>query len=282
MSVRIDSHQHFWSLKRGDYGWLTPETGPIYRDYSPADLIPLLMRNGIDKTILVQAAPTQAETHFMLGLAEVTPFIAGVVGWSDFEAKDAAWSIADLARNKMLVGLRPMVQDLADAKWLARPDLSSAFDAMVDAGLIFDALVLPKHLNALAAMMARHPDLLVVIDHVAKPHLRKGISDRFWDEMAELARLPQCVCKLSGLLTEAPEGAGIDVLKPVFKKLHGLFGSERLLWGSDWPVLNLAASYDDWFAMAQKLTHGLSASERDAIFGENAKRVYLSGRGRAL
>lgn len=282
MSMRIDSHQHFWSIKRGDYGWLTPETGAIYRDFVPADLIPLLRRNGIDKTILVQAAPNQAETHFLLGLAEVTPFIAGVVGWSDFAAKDAAWRIADLSRNKMLVGLRPMVQDLPDAKWLARPDLSPAFDAMVDAGLIFDALVLPKHLHALAVMMARHPDLPVVIDHVAKPHLRKGSSDRFWDEMAELARLPQCVCKLSGLLTEAPDGAGLDLLKPVFKKLYGLFGSERLLWGSDWPVLTLAASYDDWFAMAQKLTQGLSASERDAIFGGNAKRVYLSGRGRAL
>lgn len=280
MTMRIDAHQHFWSLKRGDYGWLTPELKPIYRDFVPADLIPLIMRNGIDKTILIQAAPTESETHFLLGLAEVTPFVAGVVGWTDFDAKDAPWRIADLARNKLLTGLRPMVQDLPDPKWLARHDLSAAFDAMADARLVFDALVLPEHLVPLASMMARHPDLTVVIDHVAKPHLRKGISESFWDEMAVLARFPNCHCKLSGLLTEAPKGAGLDVLKPVFKRIHALFGDERLLWGSDWPVLTLAASYDDWFAMANKLAGALPEHARDALFGNNARRIYLSGRGR--
>lgn len=280
MSLRIDSHQHFWTLRRGDYGWLTPDLKSIYRDFAPADLIPLLMRNGIDKTIAVQAAPTESETHFLLGLAEVTPFVAGVVGWTDFEAKDAPWRIADLARNKLLVGLRPMVQDLPDPKWLARQNLSPAFDAVADAGLVFDALVLPEHLGPLASMMARHPDLTVVVDHVAKPHLKKGIGENFWDQMAVLAKFPHCVCKLSGLLTEAPKGAGTDLLKPVFKRLHALFGSSRLLWGSDWPVLAMAASYDDWFAMAYKLTASLSAGERDAIFGGNAGRIYLNARGR--
>ena len=280
MTLRIDAHQHFWTLKRGDYGWLTSDLGAIYRDFAPADLIPLLMRNGIDKTVLVQAAPTESETHFLLGIAEVTPFVAGVVGWTNFDAKDAAWRIADLARNKLLVALRPMVQDLPDPKWLARQELSPAFDATADAGLVFDALVLPAHLSALAAMMVRHPDLTVVVDHVAKPHLRKGISESFWHDMAVLAKQPQCVCKLSGLLTEARKGAGLDDLKPVFKRVHALFGSERILWGSDWPVLTLAASYDEWFAMAQKLTAHLSATERDGIFGGNAKRIYLSGRGR--
>lgn len=280
MNLRIDSHQHFWSLRRGDYGWLTPDLKPIYRDFVPSDLIPLLMRNGIDKTIIVQAAPTESETHFLLGLAEVTPFVAGVVGWADFETKDAPWRIADLARNKLLVGLRPMVQDLPDPKWLAKHDLSPAFDAVADAGLVFDALVLPEHLGPLASMMARHPDLTVVVDHVAKPHLKKGIPESFWDAMAVLAKSPNCVCKLSGLLTEAPKGAGLDIVKPVFKCVHALFGSERIMWGSDWPVLTLAVSYDDWFAMANKLTAGLAAEEREAIFGGNARRIYLSGRGR--
>ena len=280
MTIRIDAHQHFWSVKRSDYGWLTPAMGSIYRDFIPADLIPLLMRNGIDKTILVQAAPTEAETHYLLGIAEVTPFVAGVVGWADFAAADCAYRIAALARNKLLVGLRPMVQDLADPKWLARQDLARAFDAVADAGLVFDALVLPQHLGPLAVMMERHPDLPVVIDHVAKPHLRKGISERFWDDMAVLARSPHCVCKLSGLLTEAPAGADIHMIKPVFKRVLDLFGAERILWGSDWPVLTLAASYDDWFAMVNKLVAGLPADARDAIFGGNARRIYCSGRGR--
>ncbi len=280
MSLRIDSHQHFWSVKRGDYGWLTPQMGSIYRDFIPADLIPLLMRNGIDKTILVQAAPTEAETHYLLGIAEVTPFVAGVIGWTDFEAPDSAHRIATIARNKLLVGLRPMVQDIADPKWLARQDLSDALNAVADAGLVFDALVLPQHLGPLAVMMKRHPDLPVVIDHVAKPHLRKGIAETFWDDLQALARFPNSVCKLSGLLTEAAPGAGIDVIKPVFKRVLNLFGAERLLWGSDWPVLTLAASYDDWFAMANKLVAGLPSDAREAIFGGNARRVYCAGRGR--
>jgi L-fuconolactonase len=129
-------------------------------------------------------------------------------------------------------------------------------------------------------MIWRHPNLPVVVDHVAKPNLRKGISETFWNDMAILAKQPQCVCKLSGLLTEARKGAGVEDLKPVFNRMHKLFGSERILWGSDWPVLSLAASYDDWFAIAQKLTGHLLPTERDAIFGGNAKRIYLSGRGR--
>jgi L-fuconolactonase len=282
MSLKIDAHQHFWRLKRGDYGWLTPDLTTLYRDFVPTDLIPLLMRNGIDQTILVQAAPTESETHFLLGLAEVTPFIAGVVGWTDFELKQSPYRIADLARNSLLVGLRPMVQDLPDPLWLTKPALAPAFEAMIKAGLVFDALVLPHHLAALSHVLTRHSDLVCVIDHVAKPKLQQGVSAEFWDEMKNLARHPHCYCKLSGLLTEAAPGATLSQMKPIFTKIHHLFGSERLIWGSDWPVLTQAASYDDWFAMAHQMTKALKPTERDAIFGLNAKQVYLKGRGRTL
>ena len=280
MTLKIDAHQHFWSIRRGDYGWLTPDLPLLYRDFVPADLIPLLMRNGIDQTILVQAAPTQSETHFLLGLAEVTPFVAGVVGWTDFERDDCAYRIADLARNPLLVGLRPMVQDLPDPHWLSRQHLASAFDAMIKAGLVFDALVLPRHLTVLAQVLARHPDLVCVIDHCAKPMIKTGISSDYWDAMGVLAQFPNCFCKLSGLLTEAGPDADVKTLAPIVKTIHRLFGYERILWGSDWPVLTMAASYDDWFAMAYQLTKSLKPSERDAIFGLNAKQVYLKGRGR--
>lgn len=282
MTLKIDAHQHFWSLRRGDYGWLTPDLSSLYRDFVPADLIPLLMRNGIDHTLLVQAAPTESETHFLLGLAEVTPFVAGVVGWTDFERPDCAYRIADLARNPLLVGLRPMVQDLPDPQWLAHPRLAPAFEAIIKAGLVFDALVLPQHLGVLTQMLNRHLDLICVIDHVAKPHIKTGIDAEFWDAMRILSQFPNCFCKLSGLLTEAGPDADVNTLKPIFKKIYALFGYERILWGSDWPVLTMAASYDDWFAMAHQLTKSLKPSERDAIFGLNAKQVYLKGRGRQV
>ncbi len=152
--VRIDAHQHFWWLGRGDYGWLTPALAPIYRDFGPSDLAPLLQSRGIDKTILVQAAPTFAETLYMLELAERTPFVAGVVGWIDFDAMDAASRIAKVAAEQpLLVGLRPMLHDIADDDWLLRPNLAAVLHAMTEQGLVFDALV------AAAASAARAKDL---------------------------------------------------------------------------------------------------------------------------
>src|SRR5436190_19552028 len=141
--LRIDSHQHFWELHRGDYGWLTPALEPIYRDFGPADLAPTLRKHGIDRTILVQAAPTFEETLYLLGIADRAPFVAGVVGWIDFDAPDAVARIACAAEHAMLVGLRPMVHDIADDDWLLRPALRGAFDAMAARGLVFDALTRP-------------------------------------------------------------------------------------------------------------------------------------------
>ena len=144
--MQIDAHQHFWRIDRGDYGWLTPDLAAIYRDFLPADLTPILARHGIAKTILVQAAPTIAETEFMLALAASTPVIAGVVGWVDFTAPNAQAVIARLAADANLVGLRPMVHDIADDAWLLRPDLAPAITAMIEHDLVFDALVKPRHL----------------------------------------------------------------------------------------------------------------------------------------
>ncbi len=143
----IDAHQHFWQLARGDYGWLTPELVPLYRDFMPDDLASLLSHNNIDGTILVQAAPTIAETKFLLEIADATPFVLGVVGWIDFSAPTAVKDIARLAQHPKLVGLRPMIQDIADDDWMLQADLTPAFEAMIDADLTFDALVLPRHLS---------------------------------------------------------------------------------------------------------------------------------------
>ncbi|MGO4407412.1 amidohydrolase [Bosea sp. RAF48] len=277
---RIDSHQHFWRLARGDYGWLTPALKPIYRDFEPADLAPHLAEHDIASTILVQAAPTEAETRFLLDLAAATPFVAGVVGWADFEAPDAPARIAALAADPLLVGLRPMVQDIADPHWLARPELAPAFAALKQHGLVFDALVKPPQIPALLTLLERETELPVVIDHGAKPDLAGADLSDWRGGIAALAARPNTACKLSGLVTEAGPGWTDAALAPAVAHLLACFGPERLLWGSDWPVATLAASYGQWRAAAERLTATLSEPERAALFGGNAARIYLTNRGR--
>jgi L-fuconolactonase len=183
--MRIDAHHHVWSLARGDYGWLTPDLAPIYRDFSLADLAPHLSASRIEGTILVQAAPTEAETMFMLDIAENAEVVRGVVGWTDFDAADAAARIDALASRRLLVGLRPMVQDISDDDWLLGPGLAPLLTAMVRNDLVFDALVLPRHLPKLLQVIGRHPDLQFVLDHCcacrkSNSHIQMMKSAKKW------------------------------------------------------------------------------------------------------
>lgn len=278
--MRIDAHQHFWSLARGDYGWLTPALGVIHRDFGPADLAPLLAVHDIERSILVQAAPTEAETAYLLDIAEKTPFVAGVVGWTDFDAPDVAERIASLAADPLLVGLRPMVQDIADDSWLARPELTSAFEAMIANGLVFDALLKPRHIAAMLTVLERHPDLACVIDHGAKPDLVSGDLAGWRTGITALAADPRVTCKLSGLVTEAGPDWTLETLRPVVEHLLATFGPERLIFGSDWPVVTLRASYAQWVEAAETLLAGLTEAQRIGVFGGNAAKLYLSQRGR--
>jgi L-fuconolactonase len=272
--MRIDAHQHFWRLARGDYGWLTAELAPIHRDHEPADLEPLLKAARIDRTVLVQAAPTEAETDFLLRLAVATDFVAGVVGWVDFAASDAAHRIAALAARPKLVGLRPMIQDLADDRWMLSHAIRPALEAMADEGLTFDALIKPRHLPILIEFATRHPALDIVIDHAAKPDIAgSGLSDWARD-IRKLAAETRLVCKLSGLVTEAAPGWSAETLRPYVDVLVEAFGADRLMWGSDWPVLNLNGSYVAWMTAAETVLGGLSDDEREAIFGGTASVFY--------
>jgi L-fuconolactonase len=270
----IDAHQHFWRLDRGDYGWLTPALAPIYRDFGPGDLRPLLIRHGIEKTMLVQAAPTLAETRYLLDLAGTTDFVAGVIGWVDFEARNAPDIIASLATNPTLVGLRPMVQDIPDDDWLMKSELAPTFEALVAHGVVFDALVLPRHLPRLISLIERHPNLAVVVDHGAKPPIREGVREPWASDMAAIAANSRVVCKLSGLVTEAAPGWTTADLRPYVDHLIDVFGPRRLLWGSDWPVVNLAGGYERWRQATDRLLAPLASEERRAVLGENAARVY--------
>jgi L-fucono-1,5-lactonase len=278
--MRIDAHHHLWSLARGDYGWLTPELAPIYRDFALSDLKPHLAAAGIEGTILVQAAATEAETLYLLGIAEATDLVRGVVGWTDFDAADAAVRIDRLSERKLLVALRPMVQEIADDDWLLRPALSPPLAAMVRHGLVFDALVKPRHLPRLLRVVDSHPDLTFVLDHCGKPELASGEIEAWRSDIALLAERPNIVCKLSGLVTEAkPDWQAAD-LRGAVEHVCRCFSPRRLLWGSDWPVVDLAGGYARWFAAAETLLAGFSPDEKAGVFGGNAARIYLSRRGR--
>jgi L-fuconolactonase len=270
----VDAHQHFWSLARGDYGWLTPSLAQIYRDFTPADLAGLLASHDIDRTILVQAAPTAEETAFLLELAHRVAFIGGVVGWTDLAAPEAPDTIAELARDRALVGLRPMIHDIPDDGWIAHPRLSAALRAMAAHGLVFDALVRPRHLPHLLRMIECHPDLSIVIDHGAKPEIRDSLFEPWATHMRRVAGMPNTVCKLSGLVTEARPDWTVDTLQPYVDHLLDTFGPHRLLWGSDWPVVNLAGGYDRWREATYRLLSNLTQQEQHLILGGTADRVY--------
>ncbi|MDQ0349230.1 amidohydrolase family protein [Ancylobacter vacuolatus] len=268
--MRIDAHQHFWRIADRGGQWPPPDLAPIYRDFGPEDLAPLLAAAGIEGTVLVQTMERTADTAYMLDLAARHPFIRAVVGWTDMKAPDAEGAIARLAAHPRLKGLRAMLQDIAADDWITDPALAPAVGAMVAHDLAFDALVLPRHLRPLFAFAARHPELRIVIDHGAKPLIGEGRISRWRADLAALAALPNVWCKLSGLLTEA-DGRGPAAVRPYGETLLDLFGPARLIFGSDWPVLRLAGDYAGWLALCRDI---VPADHHDAVFGANAARFY--------
>ena len=272
--MRVDSHQHFWRLMRGDYSWLTPQLTPLFRDFQPADLGFILTESDIDATVLVQAAATVAETEYMLQLAGETAFVLGVVGWVDFAAPHAAADIERLSRNPRLKGLRPMIQDIADPQWMLREDLRPAIEAMQRHSLRFDALLKPVHLAPFMKFLKLYPDLPIVIDHGAKPAIAKGRFDTWAKAMREIAADPRVHCKLSGLVTEAKRNWHQREIKPYADLLIEVFGPNRLMWGSDWPVVELAGGYERWLEVTENFVGRLNTGERNAILGGTATKFY--------
>jgi L-fuconolactonase len=272
--MRIDAHQHFWRRDRGDYDWLTPALEPLWQDFLPDDLAPLLARHGIAGSVLVQAAPTAAETDYLLLLARTQSVIRGVVGWADLAAADAPARIAALAAQPRLVGLRPMLQDLPDDDAILDPALQPALAAMAAHGLALDALIRPRHLPRLLTLRDCHPDLKIVIDHAAKPDIAGGDLAGWARDLASVAADGRMHCKLSGLVTEAAADWQPADLKPVAETVLAAFGPDRVMWGSDWPVLNLAGRYDQWVAATDELLAGLDAAAEAAVRGGTAVRFY--------
>jgi L-fuconolactonase len=273
-SRSIDAHVHFWRLARGDYDWMTPDLVALYRDFQPTDLAPQLEKAGIGEAVLVQAAATLDETRFILDLAAHSDFISGVVGWVDMASPMAAHNLDRLGENPWFKGVRPMIHDIPRTTWMLEDALKPAFDKIEEMGLAFDCLVRPAHLKPLLTLLSRRPGLRALIDHGGKPDIAGGRFDDWAGDMKRLARETGVLCKFSGLVTEAGPDWSVEKLRPYADHLIDCFGPDRLVFGSDWPVVTMTASYDDWHKAAQTLTAGLTHEDRAKIFGANAAAFY--------
>ncbi|MGH9344957.1 MAG: amidohydrolase family protein [Terriglobia bacterium] len=274
--MRIDSHQHYWKVERGDYHWMTPAVPVLYRDYLPADLRPCLLRHNIQKTVLVQAAQTVAETDFLLDLAAHDDSIAGVVGWLDMKAPDFSAQFELYSKKPKFIGLRPMLQDIPDDRWILRPKVLAALEVVAASDFPFEFLTYPRHLPFVLKALESVPRLRAVIDHISKPEIRSGKLEPWQSSIAQLARHPNLYCKLSGMITEADHRCwSLDDLRPYVEHVVGCFGFDRVMFGSDWPVCLCAGSYDQVIGALQKiLSLRLNEENERKLFGENAARFY--------
>lgn len=248
----------------------------IRRNMFPEDLTPLAEACNVEGTIAVQAAPTVPETKFLLRLAEQDPSIKGVVGWVDLASSKAVNQLQDLVSNPLFKGVRPMLQEIEEDDWILNPQVLSNLAIVGKMGLSLDAHAQPRHFFALETIASNLPNLPMVIDHCAKPSIRGGVdAGANWREsMAMLSRHDQVYCKFSGLTNEYGEGWTVEALRPLFDHILECFGPERIMWGSHWPILELTATYQNWFCCARQLTSALSEEDRDWIFGGTASKFY--------
>jgi L-fuconolactonase len=276
----VDAHHHLWDPGARDYPWMAgPELAPIRRPFGLDDLCRETAAAGVAHTVLVQTVSDVAETEEFLAVASASDgLVAGVVGWADLTAPDVADTLARLRAGPggdRLVGLRHQVQDEPDPAWLARPDVRHGLRALADAGLAYDLLVLVPQLPLARAVVERLPDVRFVLDHAAKPAIAAGSVEPWASELAALARLPNVACKLSGLVTEARwDDWDADRIRPYADHVLAVFGPDRVMFGSDWPVCRLAASYAQVRELAGSLLDGLSPAERDAVWHSTAARTY--------
>ncbi|MGW1552624.1 amidohydrolase family protein [Streptomyces sp. NPDC002346] len=275
----IDAHQHVWDLSVRDQDWITgPELAPLRRDFTLDDLRPQAAAAGVDATVLVQTICVREETPEYLALAAADPLVAGVVGWTDLTSPavaDALAALRALPGGDRLVGIRHQVQGEDEDDWLLRPDVGRGLAAVASAGLAYDLVLRPEQLPSAVAVARQRPELTFVLDHLGQPPIRPRRPDTWAADLAALARLPNTVAKLSGLVTEADRHTWSPAdLRPFVSVALEAFGPERLMFGSDWPVCTLAAEYEQVVAVGRELVADLSEHERTAVFAGTAARVY--------
>jgi L-fuconolactonase len=277
MSLTVDAHHHLWQLSQPfDYGWLdAPALAPIRRDCLPDDLEPHLRAAGIARTVVVQTQHDTRENHWALGLAERHPFIAGVVGWVDLTSPDCERQLLEVVDHPKFVGGRHVTQDETDDDFIVRDDVGRGLRVLEAHGVPFDLLFHVRHLRHAATLAEQLPGLRMVIDHLAKPRIKLHLVDEWLPHVRAAARYPNVFCKLSGMVTEADwDRWTVDDLRPYVLAAVEAFGPDRLMFGSDWPVCELAAGYEEVHAALSQTLGSLSEHERSAIFGGTAARFY--------
>lgn len=274
-NMRIDAHQHYWKINRDDYGWITPDIPTLYRDFLEEDLVRHLRDYEIDKTIVVQAAPTYEETEFILSLSDDATSVIGVVGWIDIEDPSYKEQLEEFRKHPKFVGIRVMIQDMPDENIILTEKYLAAFSYFEKIDLPVDLLVTANQLGAVCELLKR-VKIRGVIDHIAKPEIEKGKLEPWKTQMAEIANYEHMYCKLSGMVTEADHDNWMtkDFI-PYVHHIVKVFGIHRIMYGSDWPVCLLAASYDQVYQLLNDaLPHEVTNSDKELIFGQNAIDFY--------
>lgn len=271
----IDSHQHFWDLRRLQYYWMTPQVNALRRDFLPADLRPLLGREGVHQTVVVQAHRSLDEARWLLQLAEAHDFIGCVVTWADLTSPRLAKDLDELQLHPKFRGIRHPIEDEPDDAWMVRPEVVRGFAELERRGIPYDLVVWPRHLKHILMLRERCPGLKLVVDHMANPPIAQGILEGWSRELENVARLPDIFCKLSGMVTQAdtqrwkPEN-----LKPYVAHAVQVFGYDRLMFGSDWPVCTLAGSYHQVVGALREVLHGVTEKDASRVWGGTAAEFY--------
>ena len=278
--MKIDSHQHFWQYNEFDYVWMSEAHNVIKKNFLPDDLQPLLKENNLDGSIAVQARQTIAETNFLLGLASNNSIIKGVVGWLPLCETDVEGLIEKYTAEKNIVGFRHVIHDEPDDLFILRKDFNNGIKCLKNHSLCYDILIFEKHLPQTIKFVDQHPEINMVIDHIAKPRISLSKFDHTWAEnIKQLAARENVTCKLSGMVTEVIDGKwDTSLLQPYFDIVLEAFGPDRLMFGSDWPVCLIQSNYTKWVDTIKSFITPLSLFEQSAIMGGNVKRIYLSNK----
>jgi L-fuconolactonase len=273
--MHIDAHQHFWRYEPREYGWIDDAMAALRRDFLPEDLKPELERNGFQGCVAVQARSTLEETRWLLELAERVPFILGVVGWVDLSSPRLRSDLESFKEKAKLVGVRHVVQDEPDERFLLQPDFLRGIAMLEEYDLSYDILIYTKHLPVAAEFVNRFPRQRFVLDHLAKPPIKSGALEPWSNGIRALAAFPNVYCKVSGMVTEADWRAGKPAdMRPYLDVVFDCFGAKRLMTGSDWPVCTVAGSYSRVMDLVKNYVGKHAAEEREAVLGGNAAKFW--------
>jgi L-fuconolactonase len=273
--MRIDAHQHFWTYNAEQHEWIDDSMHAIQRNFLPNDLTPVLKSNGMDGCVTVQVDQTEAETMRMLHWADENNFIKGVVGWVDLQAGNIEERLQHFTQFPKLKGFRHIVQGESDPLFLSRPAFRNGIKQLQQFGFTYDILIYPHQLKAAIDFAAAFPQQQFVLDHLAKPYIKKGLIDEWYGDLKKLAALENVWCKVSGLVTEADwQHHKRSDFVPYIEAAIEAFGIDRLMFGSDWPVCLVAAPYDEVLAITQDVLKTFSDHEQQQFFGGNAIQFY--------